>query len=273
MKRISALLLLLLAGCGNDDDHAWLGYAEGDTAFVSAPQAGWVSQMTVNRGDWVTNGERLFTLDDTHELAARDQAVANLAQAKAALAQEQANLVYTQRSLERQQGLARSKAGVPATLDQTLASYRQSLAHIAQLEGQISQMGAALNDATYQLTQRSVVALTAGRVQDIYFWPGEYAPAMTPIVSILPPQNVFVRFFVPETDFSKIHLGEKVSISCDGCAKGVIATVSFIASQEEFTPPVIFSIGSREKLVFKIEARAPGGLKLNPGQPVDVRLL
>jgi HlyD family secretion protein len=49
--------------------------------------------------------------------------------------------------------------------------------------------------------------------------------------------------------------------------------VSFIAAQEEFTPPVIFSIGNREKLVFKVEARAPGGLALHPGQPVDVRPL
>jgi HlyD family secretion protein len=273
MKRLSVILLLLLAGCSNDTDKAWLGYAEGDTAFVAAPQAGWVSRMTINRGDWVSRGEHLFTLDDTHEIAARDQAVANLVQAKAELVQEQANLVYTQRSLQRQQGLARARAGVPTTLDQTLASYRQSQGHIAQLEGQISQMSAALNDANYQLSQRDVVALTEGRVQDIYYWPGEYAPAMTPIVAILPPDHVFVRFFVPESEFARIHLGDKVAISCDGCATGMTATISFIASQEEYTPPVIFSIGSREKLVFKIEARAPGGLKLNPGQPVEVRPL
>jgi HlyD family secretion protein len=95
---------------------------------------------------------------------------------------------------------------------------------------------------------------------------------MTPVISLLPPQNVYVRFFVPENQFAKIHLGDKVRIGCDGCAD-IVATISFIAAQEEFTPPVIFSLGSREKLVFKVEARAPAGLKLNPGQPVDVRPL
>jgi HlyD family secretion protein len=95
---------------------------------------------------------------------------------------------------------------------------------------------------------------------------------MTPVVSVLPPKNVFIRFFVPETQFSKIHLGQKVKIGCDGCGD-IEGTISFIAAQEEFTPPVIFSIGSRDKLVFKVEARAPGGLKLNPGQPVDVHAL
>jgi len=117
------------------------------------------------------------------------------------------------------------------------------------------------------------VAKTEGRVEDIYFREGEYAPAMTPVVSVLPPKNIYVRFFVPETQFAKMRLGQKVSITCDSCAKNITATVTFIAQQQEFTPPVIFSVGSREKLVFKLEARAPGGLKLNPGQPVEVHPL
>jgi HlyD family secretion protein len=116
------------------------------------------------------------------------------------------------------------------------------------------------------------VAQTEGRVQDIYFRTGEYVPASTPVISILPPKNIYVRFFVPETQFGKVHLGEKVRISCDGC-KPIDATITFIAQQEEFTPPVIFSVGVREKLVFKLEARVPGGMKLNPGQPVQVRPL
>jgi len=61
-----------------------------------------------------------------------------------------------------------------------------------------------------------------------------------------------------------------VTISCDGC-KPLKAKISFIAAREEFTPPVIFSVENREKLVFKLEARAEGGLALNPGQPVEVR--
>ena len=275
MKQAALLLLLglALAACGNGKGHAWLGYAEGDTAFVSAPQAGWVVQMSVNRGDRVHRGQSLFTLDDTHESAVRDQALANLTQAEAALAQEQANLDYTQKQLERQSGLARAHAGVAATLDQAEASHRQSQNRIAQLSGQIRQMQALVADANYQLSQRVVVSRTQGRVQDVLFRTGEYAPAMTPVVSVLPPENIFVRFFVPEQEFAKIHLGEPVAISCDGCAPDMTARVTFVASQEEFTPPVIFSLENRAKLVFKVEARAPGGLKLNPGQPVSVRPL
>jgi HlyD family secretion protein len=96
---------------------------------------------------------------------------------------------------------------------------------------------------------------------------------MTPVISVLPPENIYVRFFVPEAQFAHVKLGQRVSIKCDGCAANITATITFIASQEEFTPPVIFSQDNREKLVFKIEARAPGGLRLNPGQPVEVRPL
>jgi len=272
MKRISICLLLLLAACGKSDDGAWLGYGEGDNAFISAPQPGWVSSLHVERGVYVHRGDLLFTLDDTAQIAARDQDVASLETAKASLTQEQANLEYSKRQLERQSGLARANAGTPTNLDLAKSNYEQSAARIAQLQSQIAQTSASLAGATYSLTQRNVVAQTEGRVEDIYFRPGEYVPASTPVLSILPPKNIYVRFFVPETQFSRVHLGEKVRISCDGC-KPLDATISFIAQQEEFTPPVIFSVGVREKLVFKLEARAPGGLKLNPGQPVQVRPL
>ena len=272
MKRLSIFLFLLLAACGQNGNGAWLGYAEGDNAFISAPQPGWVSSLHVERGTYVHRGDLLFTLDDTAQEAQRNEAIASLETAKASLNQEEANLVYAQRQLQRQSGLARANAGTPANLDLAKANYEQSAARIAQLKSQIAQTTASLAGATYSLTQRNIVAQTEGRVQDIYFRTGEYVPASTPVISILPPKNIYVRFFVPETQFGKVHLGEKVRISCDGC-KPIDATITFIAQQEEFTPPVIFSVGVREKLVFKLEARAPGGLKLNPGQPVEVHPL
>ncbi|HEX7726862.1 MAG TPA: HlyD family efflux transporter periplasmic adaptor subunit, partial [Rhizomicrobium sp.] len=163
-------------------------------------------------------------------------------------------------------------AGTPTNLDLAKSNYEQSAARIAQLKSQIEQTNASLSGATYSLTQRNIVAQTEGRVQDIYFRPGEYVPGSTPVLSILPPKNIYVRFFVPETQFSKVHIGQKVRVTCDGC-QPMTAEISFIAQQEEFTPPVIFSQDSRTKLVFKLEARVPGGMKLNPGQPVQVRPL
>jgi len=273
MKTVSALLLLfLLAGCEQKKDQPWLGYGEGDTAYISAPQPGWVTSMKVERGGQVHRGDLLFVLDSVREQAGAEQAVAGLAEARASLTQEIANLAYAKTTLDRQNRLARDNAGTPTQRDQALSNYRQSEGRIRELQGQIAQMEASLTGAAYSLTQRQVVAQTEGRVQDIYFREGEYAPASTPVVSVLPPKNVFVRFFVPETEFARVHLGGKVRVTCDGC-KPMDATVTFIAAREEFTQPVIFSVGNREKLVFKAEARIPGGLPVHPGQPVEVRPL
>jgi HlyD family secretion protein len=273
MKRLAFLLLFGLSACSDNTDQGWLGYAEGDNAFIAAPQPGWISTLRVERGSLVHRGDLLFTLDNEAQRASRDQAIATLNAARASLAQEEANLVYAQKQLDRQAGLARAHAGTPAQFDLARALYQQSEAHIAQLKSQIQQMQASLEGASYSLNQRQVMAQTEGRVQDVYFRAGEFVPASVPVISVLPPNNVFVRFFVPETEFAKVHIGEKVRILCDGCAGNLTATISFIARQEEFTPPVIFSQGNREKLVFKLEARTPGGLKLSPGQPVQVRPL
>ncbi len=262
--------LLLLGGCEKAHQGTWLGYAEGDTAFVSAPLAGWVTDVKVERGAWVRRGDALFTLDNTNQIATRDQAEAAIAQAQGQLGQAEANLDLSRRQLERQRGLMQSNATSRQLYDQAKSAYDAAVAQVEQIHANEAQARASLQGASYQLAQRQIVALTTGRVQDVYFRSGEYAPAMTPVISILPPENVYVRFFVPEDQFARIKIGQKVKIHCDGCADHIVATVSFIASQQEFTPPVIFSNQSRKQLVFKIEARAPGGLKLNPGQPVDV---
>jgi HlyD family secretion protein len=274
MKALAFVLMLSLAlgACEEKHDQGWLGYGEGDFAMVSAPQAGWVTQLKVERGTAVKRGDLLFVLDSTTQEASREQASNALNQARASLKQEQSNLVYTRTELARQESLARAHAGTPTQLDLARTNAQQSAARIGQLQAQIGQMEANLKGAAYGLSQRQITAQTAGPVQDIFFRPGEYVPASTPVVSVLPPANIYARFFVPETELPKVKLGQKVQVNCDGC-KPMTATITFIAAQAEFTPPVIFSVNNREKLVYKLEARAPGGLAIHPGQPVTVRPL
>lgn len=274
MKKFFALILpLLLPGCEEaPKDQPWLGYGEGDTAYISAPQPGWVTDMKVERGTLVQRGDLLFVLDNVREQAGAEQAVATLAAARASLKQEIANQAYARTTLERQNKLASENAGTPTQRDLALSNYRQSQARVAQLRSQIAQMEAGLQSASYGLGQRNIVAQTEGRVQDIYFRQGEYVGAAAPVVAILPPRNVFVRFFVPETQLARIKIGGTVRITCDGC-KPIDAKVTFLAAREEYTQPVIFSRENRDKLVFKAEARLPQGLDLHPGQPVEVRPL
>lgn len=266
---VGVALALSLAACEKPHQGKWLGYAEGDMAYVAAPAAGWVSNLKVERGSVVKKGDALFTLDDQNQAAARDQAQAQIAQAQSQIAEAEANLDLARRQFDRQKGLMKTAATSKQAYDQARSSYESAQAQIDALKASQAQARASLAGAAYQLSQRQIIARTQGHIEEIYFREGEYAPAQTPVIAILPPDHVFVRFFVPEGEFSQIKLGQKVRIHCDGC-RDIEAKITFIAHQQEYTPPVIFSNQSRSQLVFKVEARTEGGIKLNPGQPVDV---
>jgi HlyD family secretion protein len=131
---------------------------------------------------------------------------------------------------------------------------------------------ARLNSVQTRLSRRTVFSAVSGTVQQIYFRPGEMVPAGRPVLSLLPPGNIKVRFYVPEAALPGIAYGDEINVACDGCASGLTARVSFIAKQSEFTPPVIYSLEERAKLVFLIEALPEKPSELRVGQPVDVTL-
>jgi HlyD family secretion protein len=293
-----SLVCVLLAACEQPRNDHWLGYVEGELALIAPPQAGWITSLNVARGAHVKSGDALFTLDAVRELAARDnanaqiaaskelasQATAQIAQAQAQQTQIDADIAKNQKELARQQELVRIGGSPRRDLEAAQAAYdsaraqknqaaavqSQAAAARRQADAQARQGEANRTTAEFNLSERTVHALVAGEVQDLYFRQGEYANAGAPVVALLPPANVFARFFVPEAQVAKLTLGAQVHISCDGCASNIVGTISFIASQAEFTPPVIYSVGNRERLVFKVEARVTEGLPVRPGVPIEV---
>jgi HlyD family secretion protein len=302
MTRAALLCLsvaLLVAGCGaREENDAWLGYVESETALIAPPQGGWLTSLAVMRSAEVQEGQALFTLDAAREAAARDAAAAAIAaaqateeQARAAVAQADAQrreadalIVRAEREFERQQGLERIGASPRRDLEQAEAALQQARAsragvdaqreqaeaQIAQASAQENQARANLEAADVNLAERSVKARVSGQVQDVFFRQGEFVPAGAPVVSVLSRGNIFVRFFVPEQELATVMLGDQVRIACDNCPENLTATVSFIATEAEFTPPVIYSVENRERLVFKAEARSDAVLDLRPGLPVEV---
>jgi HlyD family secretion protein len=238
------VLALTLAACAKTDN-GYQGWIEANLIFVAPDEVGRVQTLSVREGDSVKAGQPLFTVDD-------DLQQADLAQVKAALAN-------AQQSFDRAQQLAKTGSGTQKELDATTAVLRDAQAR--------------LNSSQTRLSRRQVFSPVSGTVQEVYYRPGEVVPAGRPVVSLLPPGNIKVRFFVPEPVLASIDYGATVKVSCDNCASDITARVSFIARQSEFTPPVIYSLDERSKLVFLIEALPdkPGALRV--GQPVDVRLM
>lgn len=68
-----------------------------------------------------------------------------------------------------------------------------------------------------------------------------------------------------------MRVGDDVFVSADGLAEPIRARIIYIATDAEFTPPVIYSKDTRGKLVFLIEARLPAGAGFHPGLPIEVR--
>lgn len=288
------------------------GYVEADYVRVGVPLAGTLELLAVRRGDRVEAGDLLFALDDTAERAARDQAAAEFMRAKALLAdlekgdrpeeiaallaekrQAEADLALSRAELARQQKLFDTGVIAESRLDTARSTYRRDAARIAQLEAEIetARLGgrsdaiaaaraaieaaeANLAQAEWRLAQRSAAAAGPALVADTLYAEGEHVAAGQPVVSLLPPGNLLVRFFVPETAFGGIAVGQRLTVTCDGCAAPIAATVSFVSPEAEYTPPVIYSESRRDKLVFMIEARpvdaAAEIATLHPGQPVTV---
>ncbi|MCF8478221.1 MAG: efflux RND transporter periplasmic adaptor subunit [Pseudolabrys sp.] len=239
-----AIAAFALSACDQSNDRQLQGWVEAETVFVSPDEQGRVEVLKVRQGDRVEKGDLLFILDD--DLQEADVVV------------KQATVSAAQQAFNRAEELLRSASGTQKALDDAWANLRQAQANLAW--------------SKTRLARRRALSPAAGSIQEVYFRPGETVPPGRPVVALLPPSNLKVRFFAPETELAAITIGETVTVSCDGCAAGLTAKVSFIAQSAEYTPPVIYTLEERAKLVFLIEARPEQPEKFRVGQPVSVTL-
>lgn len=306
------MLGLACAGCSQHAPDTYQGYVEGEFIYMASSQAGQLTRLAVARGQTVVPSDLLFALEAQNEsdalAQARQQLQATQAQradlltgkrrpevdvVEAQLAQARADAERAQTQAKRDEEQFRA-GGIPRSqLDDSRAAAVSSAAHVRELEGQLEvarlpgrgeqihaqaaqvrAAQAAVAQAQWKLDQKSVRAPNAGLVFDTMYRAGEWVPAGSPVVRMLPPDNIKVRFFVPETSVGALAPGRAVRIRCDGCAAEVPAAVSFVSDQAEYTPPVIYSNENRAKLVFLVEARpqASDAARLHPGQPVEVLL-
>lgn len=307
----ACLALALLTGCG-DKDTGYQGYAEADWIFVGPDDAGRITSLGVEEGQQVAVGAPLFSVDDTLERAARDQAQSTLQESQARLARLQAPDKRPEEIAVMQATVERSKAAyeqAQKNFDRQAALFKEghaSKSAVDDAQGMRDQNQAAMLEAQRQITvgnmpahdldiaaaeqtvrenvqalaaaqrrldRRHIVSPVAGLVQQVYYRPGEVAPAGQPVVQLLPPGNIKLRFYVPERDLQLFAQGQTVGITCDGCAAGLRAHVTFISGQAEFTPPVIFSLDERAKLVYLLEAKPDRPDQFRIGQPVSVHRL
>jgi len=301
---------LILAGCAPKANTGYSGYVEAQAVSIAAPQSGWLTAVRVDRGDIVAPEQPLFSLDSTPQQAAlsgaENRATAAAATAadlgKGARAADIAPLLAQQRQAQAQLDLAKANEGryarlqaggyvSPAQMDSLRAATRSAQADLDNVSRQIAgkqlaaradqvraaqaQAQAARTDmaqAQWTVNDRDVKSRLTGRVDERLREPGEFVAAGSAVLTVLPRGREFVRFYVPQADLPKLKLGQGVTISCDNCAGGLHGKIRFISQVAEFTPPVIYSVSERQKLMFLVEATPDTPDALRAGQPVDVRL-
>src|SRR5262249_11977399 len=237
------LLAFALAGCNNGDT-GFQGWVEANLIFVGPDETGRVEVLAVREGDPIAKDAPVFTVDSDLQ--------------RADVAMQETAVLNAKQAFDRAQQLLKTSAGTQKNYDDAEAALRTAQAR--------------LNSANTRLVRRSIKRPVAGTVQQVYYPPGGLVPAGRPIVALLTPGNVKVRFYVPEAALPRIAYGDVVKVQCDGCAADLTARVSFIAKTAEFTPPVIYSTDERSKLVFLVEALPEQPDKLRVGQPLSVAL-
>jgi HlyD family secretion protein len=190
------------------------------------------------------------------------------------------------------QPLTEAGAASRAQLDSAIAARASALANVRAIEKQLQaaklgareyqaraaqdrvrQAEAVLGAAQARLADLSPSASSDGRIEDVFFQPGEWVPANQPVMSFISDDRVRLRFFAPETEIASYAVGKEVGFSCDGCAQNMTAKITYVSPRPEFTPPVIYSRENRDRMVFLIEAQPKSRAGLTPGQPIDVKRL
>ena len=307
---LAGLLISTLCACNEDDSHI-NGYVEGEFVRIAPTTSGVLQNLSVERGTAVKAGQDLFSIDLTALTTQRDadKALLDEAQSKWAdltkgqrpeeidvitqqRAQAAADLENARKEYERTAALTQKDATSIAQRDAEKAVFDRDTARVAELdanlkvavlggrEDQIAAAKSAVDAAAQKLTadqkllrEAAPKAPAAGNIEDTFYRVGEFVQAGQPVISLLPPENVKIRFFVPQKALPQLKPGSKITISCDGCKAPVDATVSFLSDQAEFTPPIIYSVESRDKLVFLVEAKPDAfDPALRPGLPVDIAL-
>ena len=308
---LAGLLLALTSGCSRPANPSFQGYIEADYLHVAAPVAGILLERPVHRGDTVAKGAALFTLESAAEQAALAEAEGRLAQSQARLenlrkgrrpseiaalsarlTQARATRDLANLDFARREQLLRQEALSAAELDEARSRRDADHALVDALEAELetARLGArddevraaeqdvisseaAVRRARWSVDQKKQTSTVDAQVHETLFEPGEFVPVGIPVVSLLPPGNVEVRFYVPQAELPRAIPGASIHIHLDGLPSPLPGTIRSVSTRAEFTPPVIFSRESRHKLVFRVKATfdGPPNPALRPGQPVDVQ--
>lgn len=289
------------------------GTVEATESQLGFQATGRIDAIRVREGDRVESGAEVADLDRTELLARREQASAQaaaaeavlqelqsgfrpeeIAQARAALAAARGRRADAERDLERTRilwegGAVSREAYDKAELALELArsDYEQAEEQVRLLEAgprkerieaqraQVKQAQASVRAIDAALANMKIVTPFRGVVTVRHREPGEIVPPGSPVLTLMNPDDRWVRIYVREDRIGAVHVGQSATITSDTYPdRRYAGEVVFIASEAEFTPKNVQTTEERVKLVYAVKVRITGDPThdLKPGMPADVRI-
>lgn len=268
------MMCTMIVSC-KEENNSLQGYIDADYTYISSNFSGTLISLDASKGNAVKKGELLFTLDVQPQQSQLKKAKAEQTQALAQVEVKQVDLDYQSKLLARYQKLVKSGGASLEQFEEVKNNYLNAKAALIAQQALVESSTAELTQAKWSEANKKKYASISGYVYDTYFTVGELVLSGRPVLSIVTPENLKVIFYVPEPSLAKLKLKNQVTISCDGCKETYPATISYISSKTEYTPPYIFSESSRTKFVYRIEAKPikTAFNDLHPGQPVSINMI
>ena len=289
------------------------GTVEATEAALGFAAGGRIQRISVHEGETARAGRVLAELD-TAELMARVRQLRDQAQLAAAQLRDLEQGARPQEIDDRRQATTAAKKSLddaeadvrrmralleggaisPQTLEKAqLASdvaatrYAQARSALSLAEEGARRQQIAAARASLAATRSQVTALEAtinnfvvrapwtGLVTDRVHEPGEAVTAGMPVLSIMNPNDRWVRIYIPEHDVGAVRVGQRASITSDAFPlRRLAGHVRWIASEAEFTPRNVQTKDDRTRLVYaaKVQIDEDSAMVLKPGTPADVRV-
>jgi HlyD family secretion protein len=244
------------------------GRIEATQIDVAAKYAGRLATVTVNEGDEVTAGQVIARISSPEYEAqlrgARAQvlkAKQTLAEAVALIAQRKSDLVYAKTDVERGEPLVEKGILSRQVFQQrtTKAEVAEAALNAAAAQHEAAQFGITSAQAEVERIEAILVDLTlvsprSGRVQYLIHRAGEVVDAGMRILTILDLNDVYMTIYLPSGQAGELALGDEARMVLDPFPQYVVpATISFVATDAQFTPKSVETAEEREKLIFRVK--------------------
>ncbi len=268
---IVILPLVLLAGCG-DDEKAVSGTIEVDEAHVAPRAPGRVQKIFAREGQSLKAGDPIVELDAAELPAQRDLAAAQVNAAQRDAEAQMAQLEFLRADAKRQQELLRNKTVSPNEAEKAASAANAQEKNVEAAHMRVAQARAQLAQIETQLHEMRVVAPGDSVLEVLSVKVGDVLPANREVATLILPQHLWVRVYVPEKWLGYIKLNDIVRVRVDSFAgKDFHGVVEQVNRQAEFTPRNVQTVEDRIKQVFGVKVGLDNSEdKLRAGMSADV---